>query len=48
MRKHAGEAVDLSEWLQYYAFDVVGSMTFQHRFGFMALEKVTFSQSWLW
>ena len=39
MRQHAGEAVNLSEWLQYYAFDVVGSMTFQHRFGFMAQEK---------
>lgn len=39
MRQHAGEAVNLSEWLQYYAFDVVGSITFQHRFGFMAQEK---------
>ena len=39
MRAHADEAVDLSEWLQYYAFDVVGSITFQRRFGFMAEEK---------
>lgn len=35
MYKRAGEVVDLSEWCQYYAFDVIGAITFQYRFGFM-------------
>ncbi|KAJ9612104.1 hypothetical protein H2200_003701 [Cladophialophora chaetospira] len=29
------ESVDLSKWLQWYAFDVIASITFQRRFGFM-------------
>ncbi|KAL2834623.1 cytochrome P450 [Aspergillus pseudoustus] len=35
MLKLEGELVDFSEWLQWYAFDVIGSITFQRRFGFM-------------
>lgn len=30
-----GQCVDLSMWLQWYAFDVIGAITFQRRFGFM-------------
>ncbi|KAJ5328320.1 cytochrome P450 [Penicillium brevicompactum] len=30
-----GQCVDLSSWLQWYAFDVIGAITFQRRFGFM-------------
>lgn len=39
MRVRAGQAVDLSDWCQYYAFDVVGAITFQYRFGFMEQGK---------
>ncbi|KAF2018869.1 cytochrome P450 [Aaosphaeria arxii CBS 175.79] len=35
MRDLEGQAVDFAEWLQWYAFDVIGSITFQRRFGFM-------------
>lgn len=35
MRKRVGQAVNLSDWCQYYAFDVIGAITFQYRFGFM-------------
>ena len=34
-----GQSVDLGAWLQYYAFDVVGEVTFASKFGF--LEKGT-------
>lgn len=27
--------MDLAIWLQWYAFDVIGNITFQRRFGFM-------------
>lgn len=30
-----GEPLDFSKWLQWYAFDVIGSLTFQRRFGFL-------------
>ncbi|KAK5166467.1 uncharacterized protein LTR77_008010 [Saxophila tyrrhenica] len=30
------EPVDLGAWLQYYAFDVVGELTFQSKFGFLS------------
>ncbi|KAJ5678742.1 cytochrome P450 [Penicillium macrosclerotiorum] len=30
-----GQQVDLGAWLQWYAFDVIGAITFQRRFGFM-------------
>jgi hypothetical protein len=34
-----GRAVDLRAWLQWYAFDVIGAITFRHRFGFMEEQK---------
>lgn len=30
-----GKACDFGEWLQWYAFDVIGEMTFSRRFGFL-------------
>lgn len=27
--------MDLGSWLQWYAFDVIGAITFQQRFGFL-------------
>lgn len=35
MHELQGQPVDLGSWLQYYAFDVIASITFQRRFGFM-------------
>ena len=35
MKDLEGTAVDLGAWLQWYAFDVIGAITFQRRFGFM-------------
>ncbi|KAJ5697351.1 hypothetical protein N7488_011035 [Penicillium malachiteum] len=35
MKDLEGQRVDLGEWLQWYAFDVIGAITFQQRFGFM-------------
>ena len=29
------ELVDLGNWLQYFAFDVMGTMTFSKRYGFL-------------
>ena len=31
--------IDLGEWLQWYAFDVITSITFSNRLGFMEQEK---------
>jgi cytochrome P450 len=31
----SGEAIDMAHWLQCYAFDVVGNITYSTRFGFM-------------
>jgi hypothetical protein len=39
MRADAGKPVDLGVWLQYYAFDVIGMITFSQRFGFMEQRK---------
>lgn len=39
MRKLEGHPVDLSDWLQWYAFDVIGSITFHRRFGFMEQQR---------
>lgn len=33
------EVVDLGQWLQWYAFDVVGAITFNSLFGFMDQRK---------
>lgn len=30
-----GDVCDLGEWLQYYAFDVVGELTYSKRLGFL-------------
>jgi hypothetical protein len=35
MKDLKGESVDLGVWLQWYAFDVIGAITFHRRFGFM-------------
>ncbi|KAL6252615.1 hypothetical protein RBB50_000334 [Rhinocladiella similis] len=34
-----GQRLDFSEWLQWYAFDVIACITFQRRFGFMEEKK---------
>lgn len=39
MRDLQGQQVDLAEWLQWYAFDVVAGLTFQRRFGFLEQRK---------
>jgi hypothetical protein len=31
----SGQIMDLGQWLQWYAFDVIGAITFNSRFGFM-------------
>jgi hypothetical protein len=33
------KVVDLGEWLQWYAFDVIGAITFNEMFGFMEERK---------
>jgi Cytochrome P450 len=35
MQDLEGQPVDLGEWLQWYAFDVIAYISFQRRFGFM-------------
>lgn len=39
MRNLEGQTVDLGTWLQWYAFDVIGAITFNRRFGFMEEQK---------
>lgn len=34
-----GEVIDLGTWVQWYAFDVIGAITFGSRFGFMETRK---------
>mgnify|MGYP003624094032 CR=1 FL=1 len=34
-----GQVVDLGVWVQWYAFDVIGAMSFSKRFGFMENRK---------
>ena len=36
---NTGKICDLGEWLQWYAFDVIGEMTFSRRFGFLEQGK---------
>ncbi|KAK6532617.1 hypothetical protein TWF281_006799 [Arthrobotrys megalospora] len=31
----SGQTIDFAVWLQYYAFDVIGEMTFSKKFGFL-------------
>jgi hypothetical protein len=33
--QRAGQPVDIGEWMQWYAFDVVGMITFKKMFGFL-------------
>uniref|UniRef100_A0A8H7KBQ6 Cytochrome P450 n=1 Tax=Bionectria ochroleuca TaxID=29856 RepID=A0A8H7KBQ6_BIOOC len=35
MKEMQGQVVDLGVWVQWYAFDVIGAITFSKRFGFM-------------
>lgn len=35
MEELEGQPIDISPWLQWYAFDVVGAITFQKTFGFV-------------
>ena len=39
MAKRSPAPVDFGAWLQWYAFDVIGSITFLKRFGFMEQGK---------
>lgn len=39
MKKHEGEKIDLGTWLQWYAFDVIGGITFARPFGFLKEES---------
>ncbi|OBT71609.1 hypothetical protein VF21_08946 [Pseudogymnoascus sp. 05NY08] len=32
---HTANIIDIGEWLQFYAFDVIGSITFSRTFGFL-------------
>ena len=35
MEVREGNVIDLSAWLQWYAFDVIACITFKRRFGFL-------------
>lgn len=39
MTELQGQSIDLGAWLQWYAFDVIASITFQRRFGFLEQRK---------
>lgn len=39
MRELQGQKIDLGVWLQWYAFDVIGGMTFHKRFGFLEQQR---------
>jgi hypothetical protein len=39
MEDLAQDQIDLATWLQWYAFDVIGNITFHRRFGFMEERK---------
>jgi cytochrome P450 len=39
MRELSDPPIDLGKWLQWYAFDVIGAITFQQRFGLMEERK---------
>lgn len=34
-----GQVIDLGAWVQWYAFDVIGAITFSRRYGFMEERK---------
>ena len=35
IKKHEGEAIDMVEYVHWFAWDVIASITFQKRFGFL-------------
>ncbi|KAH6984446.1 cytochrome P450 [Ilyonectria sp. MPI-CAGE-AT-0026] len=39
MQELEGQVIDLGAWVQWYAFDVIGAITFSRRFGFMENRK---------
>jgi hypothetical protein len=39
METKAGQPVDLGDWVQWYAFDVIGTITFLKPFGCMQMES---------
>lgn len=39
MQELEGQVIDLGTWVQWYAFDVIGAITFSRRFGFMEKRK---------
>jgi cytochrome P450 len=39
LQERVGEEIDLGTWLHWYAFDVISSITFSNRLGFMEEEK---------
>jgi cytochrome P450 len=39
LRERVGQEIDLGKWLHWYAFDVISSITFSNRLGFMEQEK---------
>ncbi|KAH8683619.1 cytochrome P450 [Ilyonectria robusta] len=39
MQELEGQVIDLGAWVQWYAFDVIGAITFSRRFGFMKNRK---------
>lgn len=39
LKERAGEEIDLGMWLHWYAFDVISSITFSNRLGFMEEER---------
>ena len=39
LREREGQEIDLGRWLHWYAFDVISSITFSNRLGFMEQEK---------
>ena len=39
MKELSGRPIDLGKWVQWYAFDVIGEITFLRRFGFMENRK---------
>lgn len=38
LNKYEGQSVDLGQWLHWYAFDVITSITFSNRMGFLEKE----------
>ena len=42
MKDLAGQPIDLGRWVQWYAFDVIGNITFSRTFGFLKARKDSF------